>query len=1183
MKNRPILVAAALVAFQTLGAQSLTNGDFKVNLAPTFPGVLSYTYRGQTVTLPVNANPVVLINDQPWRPEVTFVATGPTTVEYHLSFKEMGVTLTACVSLSPNALTMTLTDIRETGSIRVRTLEIPDLTLLAGDGDADVALGNFPEASYASEEVEDHDLFGKVATLASTDNTRNKHKNRNDRGERGASYAFVSNGKLAAGLTTNVMEENLRMVVKTSGPEKARTLAVAPGRWTWREVPHLTSPDPFVTLVVAADRNGDGLVTWQDAALAYRENIAKPYGAEKTKAYPIAHIAMNFASQATNPFLRVLDNAKKVWLYTDGMGQRIQQKGFAGEGHDSSHPDYGGNVGRRQGGREDLNFVARRGHDFDILTGVHINAHEYHLEAKHFRPDIVNMDAVGWAWLDESYLTDYRYDSAYGTLYQRLEGMKEDLPFLDFVYLDVYYGRGWPGWRMWSKTNALGLMQHTEFPGTMERGAIWTHVANDWTQQIGGKGDRSEIARFIHYSEKDTFLHEPLLRGSNCDGFMGWHAEQSLLQTLESAFTVNLPTKYLQHFSLLRSEKNKAYFSDGVRTEVDGQVARIFGQGGRLVNTCRYEKEGSRPVDNLCFIPWGDAKIYHWNDKGGDSTWEVPATWAGVQTCQLYRLTDLGRVFVREVPVVDGRAALTGIQAKTPYVLYRETPMALPDMKWGEGGLVRDPGFDSHGFASWKKSEGAEGVSIENTNLGQTELVMKGQGAASVSQVITALKPGKTYAASVWLSIAGKRPATLEVSGAAPEPPPFKDRAAWMVLNAPRSVRGQGAARMFDGDPKTCYRTLKPEEAAKPIGHNVASPANARVRRPELILGLGAEQTVSGFSLIAPADSGEGTLKTFEAYTSMDNKTWQKAAAGTLSYDAEARATVQFAKPVKAKYFRLVATTEKKNDSTFAIAELDLLTEGLSRKVAPLMAPVSNMVDATALLNYTDQSSKYLRNWHRLKVSFTAPADGRAVLTLATAADGKGTEVRFDDVRLVASGISKAPATAKKVILFEDFENVDEGWGPFMYGWEGPMNTHLSEANPPYTKDVIGGTFSLKSRLEDSPGMLFRTVPATLKLKADTSYRVSFDYLNDTADLFALAAGTDGEKGQEISTKQMIGTAEGRAKRFTGTIKTDGRSGWFIGITKVLPAAALDAPKPEGQGSQKAGTIVIDNLLVEEI
>ena len=62
--------------------------------------------------------------------------------------------------------------------------------------------------------------------------------------------------------------------------------------------------------------------------------------------------------------------------------------------------------------------------------------------AKAFHPELVALKKIGWSWLDESYLTDYRYDSAYGTLYPRLEAMRADLPSLDFVYLDVYYGRG---------------------------------------------------------------------------------------------------------------------------------------------------------------------------------------------------------------------------------------------------------------------------------------------------------------------------------------------------------------------------------------------------------------------------------------------------------------------------------------------------------------------------------------------------------------------------------------------------------------------------------------------------------------------------------------------------------------------------------------------------------------------
>ncbi len=1150
-------LAAGLFGFLgVLQAGQLVNGDFKVDLVPTFPGLVSYTYEGNTVTLPKNDVPVVLINDKAYQPEVRWVPVASNAADYELFFKEAGVTMTAKILLLREAVTVTLVNIREVGPVVVRTLKIPGLALLAGGGASEVALGNFAAASYASENPDDHDLIGKVSGIAFKDNEKNKEKNRDGHGERGASYAFVSDGKIAAGLYSNVMDENLRMIVKLSGEGERQSISVGPGTWTHREIPTEICPSPQVMLVVATDNNGDGKVTWQDAAIAYRRNVPQPYGGDKTKDYPIAHIAMNFGSQATNPFLRILDNAKKMWLFTDGLGQRIQYKGYESEGHDSSHPDYAGNVGRRQGGRDELNFAMRRGHDFNVLSGVHINAHEYHKEAKAFSPDIADQNAIGWSWLDESYLTDYRYDSAYGTLYQRLDAMREDLPWLDFVYLDVYYGRGWPGWRMHSKNNSNGLLQFTEFPGVMERAVVWNHVANDWTQQIGGKGDRSEIARFIWFSQKDTFLHEPLLRGSNCDGFMGWHAERKMLQTLKSAYTVNLPTKYLQHFELTRQDKDRAWFNSGTRTESDGQVSKVFGRDGQLINSCRYEKPNTRPVDNLCFIPWNpytEAKIYHWNDKGGDTTWDLPKSWSGVKTAELYRLTDLGRVFEREVALTDGKIILTGIVPNTPYVLYRETPHALPDMRWSEGGLVQDTGFDSHAFSAWKLTTPQASAVIENHDeYGQSELVMGSPAPAEVRQTVAHLIPGQSYSASVWVSIDGQREAALTVQATAPAAAPFIDRQAWKVISSTKSLGGDRPQRMLDGNPKTLWHSVEAKGAFN-FPHQVT-------------ISFGKELVLSGFTQTCREDRGNGIIKGFEAELSLDNQSWTRVAKGDFDYSTGTSAIVKFAGPVKARFFRMTALSEMKDRPFTSIAELDMLLAAMPLRAAASMAPVSNTIHQTRFTNFTDQSSKYMRNWHRLKVVFYAPLGG--TVDLALRAGAGSAKVRFDDVRLVKTAISRPPAGLSKVVMFEDFENVDEGWGPFMYGWEGPMNTHLSESNPPYTDDTIQGRFSLKSRAEEAPGMLYRTVPATLKLKPNTSYKVSFDYLSNTSDCFVLVSGYDEPAGQKVESKHPIEDGSWQVKKFEATIKTGVNEDGFIGISKIK--------------KEKKGTLVIDNLLITE-
>jgi hypothetical protein len=1135
-----------------LHAAQLANGDFKVDLTPDFPGLRSYSYLGDSVTIPANSNPVVRINGQDFKPEVRLIERGPAAADYELRFNDVGVSMTARVLVNRNGLTISLADIHETGSLVVRTIEIPGLTLIHGGAAAEVAVANFPAASYASEKPEDHDTFGTLSGLT----FENHNRNRDESGRYGASYVFVSNGQIAAGIHTNVMEENLRIIFAKTGEKDGSTFSAAPGKWTYREIPSEICPAPVATLVVAADQNGDGKVTWQDAAIEYRRAVPLPYGGEDTKKYTMAHIAMNFGSQATNPFLRVLDNAKKVWLYTDGLGQTIQFKGFAGEGHDSSHPDYAGNVGRRMGGRDDLNFVMRRGKDFNVRSGVHINAHEYHKEAKWFNPDIADLNAIGWSWLDESYLADYRHDSAYGTLYQRLDAMRADLPWLDFVYLDVYYGRGWPGWRMHQRTNDLGIRQFTEFPGVMERAVVWNHVANDWTQQIGGKGDRSAIARFIWYSLKDTFQHDPLLRGTNCDGFMGWHAETNMRQTIRSAINVNLPTKYLQHFELMRLEDQGAWFSGGPRTESDGTVSKVFGRDGQLVHSCRYEKPKSRPVDNLAFIPWDpmdETKIYHWNDKGGTSVWQVPVSWKNVTTAQLYRLTDLGRVFVSEIPVRDGRVTLDQIEPSTPYVLYRETPPALPEMNWGEGGLLRDPGFDSHRFGDWRLvTADATAQYTNHPQTGQTELVIPSGRAAEVRQTVHGLKPGQTYAASVWLSIEKRRECSLAIEAGPQQAAPFIDRQTWKVVSAPKHLGGDRPRRMFDGDPKTLWHSAEINEAnANPLPH-------------EITIDLGRESRVSGFIQTARERLHNGAIKGYKAHVSADGSNWKEMAAGEFDYSAGNAVAVRFKAPVKARYFRLTALSEVQNRPFTSIAELDIITDDKGQAPNGLATPVSRSVNQTFLTNFTDQSSKYTRNWHRMKVLFTAPEDGRVDLVLR-AAEGEGT-VAFDDARLVASGISMAPAGSGNVVIFEDFENVDEGWGPFVYGWKGPMNTHLSEANPPYTNDTIQGEFSLKSRREDSPGMLYRTVPASLSLKAGKSYTVSFDYLCDTPECFAFVAGSDKADGHDITAKAGLSGGEWKVHRFTTTF-TAGEDA-FIGISKL--------------SKEKPGTIVIDNVLVTE-
>ena len=100
-------------------------------------------------------------------------------------------------------------------------------------------------------------------------------------------------------------------------------------------------------------------VDWQDGAIAYRSIMNNPQGWEKVKNITAYRIAMNFGSQAQNPFLMTLDGIKKINLHTDGLGQGVLLKGYGSEGHDSGHLNYA-DIGKRIGGTEDFKALIEK-------------------------------------------------------------------------------------------------------------------------------------------------------------------------------------------------------------------------------------------------------------------------------------------------------------------------------------------------------------------------------------------------------------------------------------------------------------------------------------------------------------------------------------------------------------------------------------------------------------------------------------------------------------------------------------------------------------------------------------------------------------------------------------------------------------------------------------------------------
>ncbi|MFJ8209756.1 endo-alpha-N-acetylgalactosaminidase family protein [Streptomyces sp. NPDC096033] len=233
--------------------------------------------------------------------------------------------------------------------------------------------------------------------------------------------------------------------------------------------------------------------------------------------------------------------------------------------------------------------------------------------------------------------------------------------------------------------------------------------------------------------------------------------------------------------------------------------------------------------------------------------------------------------------------------------------------------------------------------------------------------------------------------------------------------------------------------------------------------------------------------------------------------------------------------------------------------------------PESVYADSSPLVNDLGGSEKNGTTMQRMKVLFDVPAGRSTALLALSAAPGPGT-VRLDDVRVVRS--ARTPLNGHTYA--EDFENADAGWGPFVFGGAGGQatdpRTHIAQRNAPYTQagwngklvdDVIGGRNSLKSH-EERPGLVYRTLPQTLRFTPGHAYRVGFRYENGFAGDYRFITG-DGS----AESATALGQAR-TATAFTRTF-TAGSDAW-IGVRKV-----------SAEGSHNEADLVLDDLTVDDL
>ncbi|WP_405192046.1 endo-alpha-N-acetylgalactosaminidase family protein [Streptomyces anthocyanicus] len=747
----------------------LSRGGLTVTVAKEFPQVISYRLGRRGLDGRATALDGFTVNGESHRATTTVKAKGSRAV-YTSTFEDLpGLSITSSITVTKETtVVFAVEKISGEAAPGVRTLAIPGQSLVSVDSAEPGA--NLARTKISTDSTTTADRFVPVTGDTAP-----------DKGPVGTPYAFVGNAQLSAGIITNATEDSpqddntdwntrlqSRIVDEGEGRRRAELSA---GTYTYHPEgatdPRVDTYElPRATVVLAADANRDGTVDWQDGAIAHREHMRRPLGADRVPERVVQRIPFNFASQATNPFLKTLDNTKRISMATDDLGQWVLEKGYASEGHDSAHPDYGGNENVRAGGWKDLNRLTRTGAGYNADFAVHVNATEAYAQARTFTEDMVAGQADGWDWLNQAYHIDQRKDLGTGAVLDRFKQLRKEAPGIRTVYIDAYYSSGWLADGLAAGLREMGFEVATEWAYKFEGTSVWSHWAAD--KNYGGatnKGINSDIVRFIANADRDVWNVDPLLGGASVVEFEGWTGQDDWNAFYRNIWTDNLPTKFLQHFQVLDWDRGRsARLTGGVDVKsVDGE-RRISMDGTEVLKGDTY------------LLPWQNAgkgdgtssprdadKMYLYSASGGEHTFELTAQFAGNEDFTLYELTDQGRAEKARVTAHEGRVTLTAEKGQ-PYVLVPNGGRAPHrDAHYGEFTGLSDPGFNGGDLDAWNARGDAEIVRAGNGD----NVVRLGEDASGIAQRVRGLTPGERYTlgADVGIGPGERRETTLRVRG----------------------------------------------------------------------------------------------------------------------------------------------------------------------------------------------------------------------------------------------------------------------------------------------------------------------------------------------------------------------------------------------------------------------------------
>lgn len=213
---------------------------------------------------------------------------------------------------------------------------------------------------------------------------------------------------------------------------------------------------------------------------------------------------------------------------------------------------------------------------------------------------------------------------------------------------------------------------------------------------------------------------------------------------------------------------------------------------------------------------------------------------------------------------------------------------------------------------------------------------------------------------------------------------------------------------------------------------------------------------------------------------------------------------------------------------------------------------------------------------------------GAAARDVELSVAGAGVSPTGNQDVAAAAGSAAAPGGAQfgstpaspenpQTTVFEDFENVTQGWGPFVKGNAGGSTdprTVLAPKNAPWTQagatlpdgrtkptdDVIAGHWSLRSH-EENDGLIYRSVPQTVPFKAGHRYRVSFDYENAYEGAYSWVTGytrTTANGPQDFLLDRTSFSAKHTPTRFVEEFTAGACGATFLALERGTASGAFN-------------------------